>query len=467
MLFDTPVYFCFLSVIVAVYWRLGWRSQNRFLLAASYFFYGWWDWRFLGLMIVSTTVDFWAGRKIGESAEHSARKRWLIVSLSVNLGFLGVFKYLGFFVQSFKNAAEMLGLHGLPLPLIQLILPAGISFYTFQEIAYIVDVYKGKQEPARSFADYALFVSLFPHLIAGPIQRPHHLLEQVRRPRRFDRTMFFDGMMLIAFGLFRKCVIADNCATLANAAFRGRLGYGFLPSFIAAFAFAFQIYGDFSGYTDIARGSAKLMGFEFVVNFRQPYLAASVRDFWRRWHISLSTWLRDYLYIPLGGNRGGRVHTLLNLLVTMLLGGLWHGANWTFIVWGGIHGFWLAVERLFTENARWPLSRPVAKAISRAATLAVVGIAWIFFRSLSIGQALHVISGFGHLAWDVSLLPALEFMCGLAILTIGMDLRLESRDEEYLFQNRPVYGLASATGLMALTVLFGATDTNAFIYFQF
>ncbi|MFZ0593471.1 MAG: MBOAT family O-acyltransferase, partial [Bryobacteraceae bacterium] len=340
-------------------------------------------------------------------------------------------------------------------------------FYTFQEIAYIVDVYKGKQEPARSFADYALFVSLFPHLIAGPIQRPHHLLEQVRRPRRFDRTMFFDGMMLIAFGLFRKCVIADNCATLANAAFRGSLGYGFLPSFIAAFAFAFQIYGDFSGYTDIARGSAKLMGFEFVVNFRQPYLAASVRDFWRRWHISLSTWLRDYLYIPLGGNRGGRVRTLVNLLVTMLLGGLWHGANWTFIVWGGIHGFWLAVERLFTENARWPLSRPVAKAISRATTLAVVGIAWIFFRSLSIGQALHVISGFGHLAWDVRLLPALEFMCGLAILTIGMDLRLESRDEEYLFQNRPVYGLASATGLMALTVLFGATDTNAFIYFQF
>ena len=225
-----------------------------------------------------------------------------------------------------------------------ILLPPGISFYTFQEVAYIVDVYNRRLKPAKSLMDYALFISLFPHLIAGPIQRPSHLLPQVQNERKFNGDRFFSGLMLILSGLFRKCVIADNCALLANAAFAGKLGEPSLPVvLLGTYAFAWQIYGDFSGYSDIARGSAQLLGFHFMVNFRQPYLATSLQDFWRRWHISLSTWLRDYLYIPLGGSRGGEAKTNRNLMTTMLLGGLWHGANWTFVLWGGIHGVGLAV----------------------------------------------------------------------------------------------------------------------------
>src|SRR5580692_5794304 len=339
MLFDSPAYFLFLIPVVLLYWRLNHRAQNIFLLLASYFFYGWWDWRFLALMIGSTTVDFLIGQKIAPSSSDHHRKAWFVFSLILNFTILGVFKYFDFFAGSFVGALDKLGLHNIPLPLIRILLPPGISFYTFQEVAYIVDVYKGRIQPSRSFVQYGLFISLFPHLIAGPIQRPSHLLPQVQQPRHKDWNAIFDGIMLILEGLFRKCVIADNCALVANAAFGGQLGRpSVATTLLGMYAFAWQIYGDFSGYSSIARGCAQLMGFHFMVNFRQPYFAVSLQDFWRRWHISLSTWLRDYLYIPLGGNRGGRFQTYRNLLLTMLLGGLWHGANWIFAVWGGLHG---------------------------------------------------------------------------------------------------------------------------------
>ena len=250
-----------------------------------------------------------------------------------------------------------------------------------------MDVYRRKEEPARNFVDYALFVSLFPHLIAGPIQRPSHLLNQVQHARTFNTAVFFDGVMLIVFGLFRKCVLADNFGIVANLAFDGSLGRGFYPTMIGATAFAFQIYGDFSGYTDLARGSAKLLGFQFVVNFRRPYPAVTLQHFWRRWHISLSSWLRDYLYIPLGGNQKGAARTYVNLMITMRLGGLWHGANWTFVVWGGLHGCWLAVERFLTENFKTSIAEKLGTAASRVITLTVVGIAWIFFRAATLRQA--------------------------------------------------------------------------------
>src|SRR5712672_2173569 len=350
MLFDSPAYFVFLIPVVLVYWRLSHRTQNVFLLLASYFVYAWWDWRFLVLMIGSTTMDFLIAQRIESSQANPNRKKWLIFSLVLNFSILGVFKYFNFFIDSFSGALETLGIHHIPLPLIRVILPPGISFYTFQEVAYIVDVYKGRLEPAKSFLDYGLFISLFPHLIAGPIQRPGHLLPQVQKDRTFDADRFFDGLMLLFSGLIRKCVVADNCALLANAAFGGQFGK---PNvwivLIGTYAFAWQVYGDFSGYSDIARGSAQLMGFHFMVNFRQPYLSARLQEFWRRWHISLSTWLRDYLYIPLGGNRHGELKTYRNLLMTMLLGGLWHGANWTFVFWGCLHGGGLAVERKFTR----------------------------------------------------------------------------------------------------------------------
>jgi len=346
MLFDTPVYFAFLVLVVIAYWWLRHRyRQNVFLLAASYVFYGWWDWRFLGLIIASTIVDFFCAKAIEDTENVRARRVLLAISVTLNLTFLGAFKYFNFFADSFSALLHGLGVHIAP-PVLRVILPPGISFYTFQELAYIVDVYHGRLKASRSLVDYALFISLFPHLIAGPIQRPSHLLPQVQRTRDLDYDRFFDGLLLILSGLFRKVVIADNCALLADAAFNGRLGP---PStvvvLIGVYAFSWQIYGDFSGYSDIARGSAQLLGFHFMVNFRQPYLATSLQDFWRRWHISLSTWLRDYLYIPLGGNQHGERQTYRNLLITMLLGGLWHGANWTFVIWGAIHGARLAVER--------------------------------------------------------------------------------------------------------------------------
>jgi len=274
MLFDSPVYFIFLIVVVLAYWRLSHRAQNVFLLLASYFFYGWWDWRFLALMIGSTTVDFLIAQKIAQSRPNPNRKQWFIFSLVLNFAILGVFKYFNFFVDSFAGSLDTLGFHHIPLPLIRIILPPGISFYTFQEVAYIVDVYKGRLEPAKSFVDYSLFISLFPHLIAGPIQRPSHLLPQVQKGRAFNADRFFDGMLLIFSGLLRKCVVADNCALLANAAFSGQLGSpNFWVILIGTYAFAWQVYGDFSGYSDIARGCAQLLGFHFLINFRQPLLS--------------------------------------------------------------------------------------------------------------------------------------------------------------------------------------------------
>src|SRR3989442_9533695 len=362
MLFDSPVYFAFLIAIVLAYWRLSHHAQNTLLLVASYVFYGWWDWRFLALMIGSTTMDFVIAQKIALGRSRPNRKKWFIFSLALNFGILGVFKYFNFFVDSFSSALSMVGIHYVPIALIRIILPPGISFYTFQEVAYIVEVYKGRLEPAKSFVDYSLFVSLFPHLIAGPIQRPAHLLPQVQKDRSFDAERFFDGLMLIFSGLVRKCVVADNCALLANAAFGGQFGRPNLwIVLIGTYAFAWQVYGDFSGYSDIARGSAQLLGFHFMVNFRQPFLAHRLQDFWRRWHISLSTWLRDYLYIPLGGSAYGQWKTSRNLLITMVLAGLWHGANWTFVVFGAIHGVVLAVERYFPPVRAKPVDAGLAQ----------------------------------------------------------------------------------------------------------
>ena len=273
MLFDTPIYFLFLSLVVFSYWRLSWRRQNVFLLLASYFFYGWWDWRFLLLMIFSTVIDYLIAQRIAEETRVDRRRTLLIVSLCINFGLLGFFKYCNFFIGSFDTMLHTMGVHNVPMFFLKIILPPGISFYTFQEIAYVVDVYKGELEPSRSFVDYGLFITLFPHLIAGPIQRPSHLLPQVQRPRTFNDRAFFDGCMLLLSGLFRKTVIADSCANLANAAFDGRLGSNFFSTLIGVYAFAWQIYGDFSGYSDMARGAAQLLGFHFMLNFRQPYLA--------------------------------------------------------------------------------------------------------------------------------------------------------------------------------------------------
>ncbi len=305
--------------------------------------------------MIATIFDFYCAQAIGRESDPVRRTRLLTLSLVLNLGFLSYFKYFNFFQDSFIDLLKTLGVAEPNETLISVLLPPGISFYTFQAIAYVVDVHDRKLKPSQSLVDYALFISLFPHLIAGPIQRPDHLLPQVERDRRVDHEEIFQGLMLIVSGLFRKCVIADNCAMLADAAFSGKLGPPSLGVLlIGAYAFAWQIYGDFSGYSQIARGSAKLLGFDFMINFQQPYLATSLRDFWHRWHISLSTWLRDYLYIRLGGSRGSEAQTWRNLFLTMTIGGFWHGANWTYLVWGMLHGLGLVVERWSGWTPRMP-----------------------------------------------------------------------------------------------------------------
>jgi alginate O-acetyltransferase complex protein AlgI len=476
MLFDSPAYFVFLIPIVLVYWRLDRHEQNILLLLASYFFYGWWDWRFVGLMIGSTTMDFLIARRIVRTRLDTDRKKWLILSLVLNFSILGTFKYFNFFVDSFSAALNTLGLHNVPLPLIRVILPPGISFYTFQEVAYIVDVYKGRLEPARSFVEYALFVCLFPHLIAGPIQRPGHLLPQVQRERKLDPDRFFDGLMLILSGLFRKCVIADNCAVLANAAFGGQFG---IPNIwvvlIGTYAFAWQVYGDFSGYSDIARGSAQLMGFHFMVNFRQPFLANRLQDLWRRWHISLSTWLRDYLYIPLGGSAGGKWKTSSNLVITMILAGLWHGANWTFVIFGAIHGVVLAVERRV-----WPIANPLPAVAQRPLaafctlwgqrilTFNVFCLSLAFFRAPSLSAATQFLAGLGNFAWRREYASAFIMLSLFTVPLFVADLLLEASKQEYPFANAS-YALrtALATGTLLVLAFFSGSNTNAFVYFRF
>ncbi len=473
MLFDSPVFFVFLILVVLIYWRLSRRPQNVLLVLASYFFYGWWDWRFLGLILISTLVDFYCARTIARSANPVRRKTLLTISIALNLGFLGFFKYFNFFTDSLSHTLTAIGLP-VNIAFLRILLPPGISFYTFQALAYIVDVYFGRLEPAESLLDYALFINFFPHLIAGPIQRPSHLLPQVQSRRFFDRKQFMDGIMLILTGLFRKCVIADNCALLANAAFNGKMGEPSLPIVaLGTYAFAWQIYGDFSGYSDIARGAAQLMGFEFMVNFRQPYLASSLQDFWRRWHISLSTWLRDYLYIPLGGSRHGEAQTYRNLMITMLLGGLWHGANWTFVIWGAIHGLGQSIQRLIRTTFGAGRDRDAEPGFlklwaQRIFIFHVVCFAWIFFRATSMHEAWQLIAGLRIPEWKPEFFTAYKFLAIFSAPLFVMDVLLETRHEDFLFQRTtaPVQW-AWASALVMIVALLSANETNAFIYFQF
>jgi len=470
MFFDSPAYIVFLVIVVAAYWRLPRRGQNVFLLCASYFFYGWWDWRFLLLMIASTCVDYMIGRQLPLVTDTARRRSLLVLSLVINFSILGFFKYFNFFTASFASLLTSIGIHGLPMSVLRIILPPGISFYTFQEVAYIVDVYKGKIRPARSFVDYALFISLFPHLIAGPIQQPGHLLPQVQRDRVPDGNRIFDGLLLILFGLFQKCIIADNCALIANAAFNGRFGQATAPVvLLGTYAFAWQIYGDFAGYSNIARGSAQLLGFHFMINFRQPYLATSLQDFWRRWHISLSSWLRDYLYIPLGGSRKGEGRTYGNLLTTMLLGGLWHGANWTFVVWGAIHGGGLALERVLGLKSEED-SAPtwIGRWAKRILLFNFVCVTWIFFRAASLSAAVEFLLGLGRFSWEANYFTALRFLAIFAGTMFLIDLRMELAGEEYPFQKiSPLMRVGVGAAAVLAIAMFGANQTNAFIYFQF
>ena len=311
--------------------------QNFLLLVASYIFYGSWDWRFLSLIILSTMIDYFCGQGIGMTDNKKKKRVFLIVSVVANLGILGFFKYSGFFVREFGHLLSLLGFQA-NMPALNFILPAGISFYTFQTMSYTIDVYRGELKPQKSFLNFATFVSFFPQLVAGPIERATNLMNQIDNERRIEFEKVIEGLRLYVWGVFKKVVIADNLAPIVDSIMLAPGEHNAWELMIAGTAFAFQIYGDFSGYSDMARGIARMMGFELMQNFNLPYFSKGIRDFWRRWHISLSTWLRDYVYIPLGGNRKGKLRTYINLNLTMLIGGFWHGASWNFILWGGVPG---------------------------------------------------------------------------------------------------------------------------------
>jgi alginate O-acetyltransferase complex protein AlgI len=389
MIFNSFIFWAFFAFVLVVYWRLPHRQQNWFLILASYVFYGYWDWRYLFLLWTSTVVDYLVGRGLGRVTDPKRRKLLITISICANLGFLGFFKYCGFFVTQFADMLRSFGLEP-SIPVLAIVLPVGISFYTFQTMSYTIDVYRGKVPAAKRFEDFALFVAYFPPLVAGPIERYGHLAPQLIAPRTWKSEYFGEGLFHILFGLFKKVIIADNLAPIVNHVFATPTSeLGAFDVAVGTVAFALQIYGDFSGYSSIAQGVSKWMGVDLTYNFRMPYFSRTPSEFWQRWHISLSQWLRDYLYIPLGGNRKGPVRTYVNLLLTMLLGGLWHGAAWTFVFWGAWQGLMLVAYR--AAGVETPSTSKVISVFQALLMFALVCIGWIFFRAHSLDQALGMI----------------------------------------------------------------------------
>jgi len=405
-------------VVYGLYILFNHKWQNRMLLIASYFFYGAWDWRFLLLIIISTVLDFTCGLRIFQAKEDRRKRRFLYLSIFGNLSILGLFKYFDFFTSSFQVLISHFGINIQP-HFLEIILPVGISFYTFQTMSYTIDIYREEMEPTRRFLDFALFVAFFPQLVAGPIERAKNLLPQMLLPRKLSVNTFFEGCYLIYWGLFQKVFIADNLARIVDPVFTSKPPYQGAVVLLATYAFAFQIFCDFAGYSNIARGVSKCMGFNIMINFNLPYFSRNPMEFWRRWHISLSTWLRDYLYIPLGGNRLGNLRTFKNLMVTMLLGGLWHGAAWTYVIWGAYHGLLLSVHRVIKmlhKKINISLDDTIKKNLFGVRIFLffnLVSLGWLLFRSQSITQFLEM---FQAIIYNFNIIP------GIGLRSIGLNL---------------------------------------------
>jgi alginate O-acetyltransferase complex protein AlgI len=473
VLFNSLTFIAFFAIVLALHNApLPWKAKKINLLVASYIFYAAWSPPFVLLLWISTAIDWFVAKKIFVTEEQSKRRMLLWISMAANLGMLGYFKYGGFLVQNFATAAGAYGVHYSP-PEWDIVLPVGISFYTFQTMAYSLDVYFRRAAPAKSLLDFSLFVTFFPQLVAGPIVRPTDLIPQFATPRTATGRQVGWGLMLVVLGLFQKVVLADGLlAPVADKVFGAKEMLPPLDAWMGTLAFSGQIYFDFAGYTTTAIGVALALGFSIPDNFRAPYAAIGFSDFWCRWHISLSSWLRDYLYIPLGGNRKGRVRTYINLMTTMLLGGLWHGAAWTFVVWGGLHGLYLCVERVlkerFGEAAFWrKLPGRIALALL---TYFLVNITWVFFRAQDFGTARRLITSM--LLLDTSGAPALSgyflITAGatiLAMLLVHWRMRHQTLHEEV--QRWPSLLVGAAWGAMLWLIVATQGGGNAFIYFQF
>ncbi len=482
MLFNSIDFAIFLPIVFALYWLLAnkhLKLQNALIVAASYLFYGWWDWRFLSLILFSTIVDFTIGQKLRNEENQLTRKALLWTSILVNLGFLGFFKYYNFFLENFITAFSFFGTE-LKANSLNIILPVGISFYTFQTLSYTIDVFKKKLEPTKDFIAFSAFVSFFPQLVAGPIERATNLLPQFYKKRIFDYSKAVDGMRQILWGLFKKMVIADNCAEFANQIFNNSTDMNGSTLLLGVLFFTFQIYGDFSGYSDIAIGTSRLFGFNLMQNFAFPYFSRDIAEFWRRWHISLSTWFRDYLYIPLGGSRGSTRMKVRNTFIIFIVSGFWHGANWTFIVWGALNAIYFLPLLLTKKNrtnldivAKGNFLPSIKEFLKMLVTFSLTVFAWIFFRANNIEHALSYISGiFSSSLFEAPIISNnFSFMIVLLLLLVFIFIEWVGRDSKYPlerlgFKWSPIIRWSFYSLLFTLTLLLGGSEQD-FIYFQF
>ena len=483
MLFNSIDFAVFLPIVFFLYWFIANNNikfQNLLIVIASYVFYGWWDWRFLSLILFSTIIDYTVGQKLRTEEKQSKRKILLWLSITVNLGFLGFFKYYNFFLENFINAFSLFGMN-VNANSLNIILPVGISFYTFQTLSYTIDIYKKKLEPTKDFIAFSAFVCFFPQLVAGPIERATNLLPQFYKKRIFEYHKAVDGMRQILWGLFKKIVIADNCAEFANMIFNNSAEMNGSTLFLGAIFFTFQIYGDFSGYSDIAIGTSRLFGFNLKQNFATPYFSRDIAEFWRRWHISLSTWFRDYLYIPLGGSRGSTWMKIRNTFTIFLVSGFWHGANWTFIIWGALNALYflplllLKRNRINTDIVAQQTNIPTINEIfSMMNTFILTILAWIFFRAENVNHA------FSYLAtiFSKSIFTVPEFQnmkdAAITLLLILIFVIIEwfGRKEKYGFENIKYVKSSFKRQIIYIIIIFitlilGNFQSNEFIYFQF
>ncbi len=479
MFFNSIEYAIFLPVVFILYWfvfKKSYKIQNLLLVISSYFFYACWDWRFMFLLGFSTILDFVSGLQIAKAHSKVSKKIWLILSVGINLGFLGIFKYYNFFVESFAELLASVGLTA-HFTTLNIILPVGISFYTFHGLSYVFDIYNDKIKPCHSWVNYSLFVSFFPLLVAGPIERATHLLPQVEKARTFNYNKAIDGLRQILWGLFKKVVIADNCAVLADNVFNNPDQYHGSSLVLGAIFFTIQIYGDFSGYSDIALGSARLLGFELLKNFSFPYFSRDIAEFWRRWHISLSSWFKDYVYIPLGGSRGTMLKTIRNTFIIFLVSGFWHGANWTFLAWGGLNALFIMPSILFKSNrrnldvvAQGRILPSLTEIFQVLSTFLLSTFAWIFFRAESIHHALYFIKDI----FTPELFSFPKMYSGQVLLLILLFFSIEwmGRENNYAIEKIGIKVKSSFLRwsfyyIIGILIFIYSGHHQAFIYFQF
>ncbi len=482
MIFNSLYFLVFIVCLFSIYWGLqkhGLQKQNILLLLASYFFYACWDWRFLFLLMFSTLLDFYSALRISNADSLKKKKVWFWLSILINLGFLGIFKYYNFFVDSFVTLFLKLG-YNMHSNLIEVILPVGISFYTFHGLSYVIDVFNNKIKAEKNIIHYSLFVCFFPLLVAGPIERATHLLPQVKVQRFFKRSDAVDGLKQILWGLFKKIVIADNCAQFANIIFDDYNQYSGSTLALGALFFAFQIYGDFSGYSDIALGTARLFGFKLLRNFAYPYFSRDIAEFWRRWHISLSTWFKDYLYIPLGGSKGSDFNRIRNTFIIFLVSGFWHGANWTFIVWGLLHAIYIAPSIIFATNrknieivAQGKKIPSIRELLSMIITFCLVTFAWIFFRAPNLQVAFQFVKKmFAKNLFAIPYFSGISLAIPILILIVFfMIVEWSGRENQYAIQstftqNSKILRQLLYYSILVLIFLFAGSNQQ-FIYFQF